>query len=203
MALKVHVAHSPTRRWWRWRRNPLRRRSDVVEAWTVLVLAAAVWIGLPAAGLSAGAVAYSAAHTTAVAQRASSRPVDAVVIRNTPPISPSANGGGGASKDRAAVRWTEADGTSGTGIAKVDAGSTAGQHVRIWLDTHGRVVEEPLDDREVWLISLSWATIAAMATTTALLGVRSVVRRCAHRHRMAEWELAWARTEPEWRRPRT
>ncbi|MEU2879366.1 hypothetical protein ABZ651_24505, partial [Streptomyces sp. NPDC007070] len=24
-------------RWWRWRRNPLRRTSDVVEAWLLLV----------------------------------------------------------------------------------------------------------------------------------------------------------------------
>lgn len=37
-------------RWWRWRRNPLRRRSDAVEAWVVLVTSVVMAAGMPLAG---------------------------------------------------------------------------------------------------------------------------------------------------------
>ncbi|MYS43445.1 hypothetical protein GTY23_19820, partial [Streptomyces sp. SID5998] len=48
-------------RWWRWRRNPLRRTSDVVEAWILLVAwTLAVLGGLVAGLLTAGAVQQSA-----------------------------------------------------------------------------------------------------------------------------------------------
>lgn len=188
------------KRWWRWRRNPLRRRCDVFEAWTALVLGAAFLFGVPAAAFAAGEAAYGAAHSTAVAQRASSRPVDAVVVRGTP--LPPADGGS-RGKERATVRWTDSDGATHTGIAKVSSATSAGQHTRIWLDTRGLVVDEPLDDSEVWLSALSWAVIATLGAVGTLLTLRYVVRRCAERHRLAEWELAWARTEPEWRRPRT
>ncbi|MFD9483679.1 hypothetical protein [Streptomyces sp. NPDC059991] len=189
-------------RWWRWRRNPLRRRCDVVEAWTALALGIAFLFGVPAAGFAAGDAAYGAAHSTAVAQRGSSRPVDAVLVHDAPVDLPPANGGS-TGKERAAVRWTEADGTVHTGIAKVNSATPGGQHLRIWLDVHGRVVDEPLDDSQVWLSAVSWATIAALGAAGTLLAVRYAVQRYAERHRLAEWELAWARTEPGWRRPRT
>ncbi|GGP94269.1 hypothetical protein GCM10010278_85240 [Streptomyces melanogenes] len=180
----------------------MRRRCDVIEAWTALALGIALLLGVPAAGCAAGVAAYGAAHSTAVAQRATSRPVDAVLVRDAPPTVPT-TGGGGAGTVPAAVRWTRADGTTGTGIAKVRTEAPAGQHLRVWLDAHDRVVAKPLDDGQVWLSAVSWAAIAALAATGTLLTVRYGVRRCAQRHRMAEWELAWARTEPEWRRPRT
>lgn len=34
---------------WRWRRNPLRRHSDVVEAWTALIVAVLLLVGAPLA----------------------------------------------------------------------------------------------------------------------------------------------------------
>src|SRR5207237_251923 len=37
---------------WRWRRNPLRRRSDVVEAWTVLVVAVLLSVVAPLVGVA-------------------------------------------------------------------------------------------------------------------------------------------------------
>ncbi|MFF0065738.1 hypothetical protein ACFYRC_30155 [Streptomyces sp. NPDC005279] len=43
-------------RGWRWRRNPLRRRSDAVEAWIVLV----TWVlALIAGAVAGGVAAYS------------------------------------------------------------------------------------------------------------------------------------------------
>lgn len=65
-------------RLWRWRRNPLRRRSDVIEAWVVLcgwllALVGAVFGGL----VAADAVVRSAEH-----QRAQSHKVTAVLVKD-------------------------------------------------------------------------------------------------------------------------
>ncbi|NSL42795.1 hypothetical protein HO151_00845, partial [Streptomyces sp. 8P21H-1] len=51
------------------RHNPLRRRSDVVEAWTALVVAVLLCAGAPLAGLGVGWWAYDGARDTAAVQR--------------------------------------------------------------------------------------------------------------------------------------
>jgi hypothetical protein len=57
-------------RGWRRRRNPLRRRSDVVEAWTVLAVAVLLFVGAPLAGAAVGWWRYDNAQARAAAQRA-------------------------------------------------------------------------------------------------------------------------------------
>ncbi|MFD9903677.1 hypothetical protein ACFWX4_05310, partial [Streptomyces sp. NPDC059063] len=54
---------------WRWRRSPLRRRSDVVEAWAVLLVGTVLILGVPAAGFVAGAVVRSDARAEAGAEQ--------------------------------------------------------------------------------------------------------------------------------------
>ncbi|MGW3728091.1 Rv1733c family protein, partial [Streptomyces sp. NPDC000851] len=71
-------------RGWRWRRNPLRRRSDVVEAWTALAVAVLLLLGAPLAGAVAAWWAHDEARSTAVAQRAERRHVRAEVLGRSP-----------------------------------------------------------------------------------------------------------------------
>ncbi|MER7187064.1 3-deoxy-7-phosphoheptulonate synthase, partial [Streptomyces hyaluromycini] len=50
-------------RGWRWRQNPLRRKSDVVEAWIALAVAVLLGVAAPLAGALTGLWAYEQASS--------------------------------------------------------------------------------------------------------------------------------------------
>jgi hypothetical protein len=186
-------------RGWRWRRNPLRRRSDVIEAWTSLIVAVLLFVGAPLAGTAAGWSAYDNAHGTQVAQRAERHQVPAVLVDDAPAAMPSAQGG----KEplyQVRVSWTEPGKGTHTTLAKVPAGSQRGDHAEVWLDARGHGVAPPPTDAAVWQHTLTAGVWATGGVVGVVFLARAVIGRVAERHRMAEWEAEWARTGPEWRR---
>ncbi|MFF3148451.1 hypothetical protein ACFVRU_43770 [Streptomyces sp. NPDC057927] len=126
-------------RLWRWRRNPLRRHSDVVEAWIVL----ATWICALSGGTLAGAAAAQATDAAFAARRAQVHTVSAVL---TDDAARTALGGSGYDDGRvwAVVRWTTADGAVHADRAKVLPGAPAGTRITVWTDHTGRVVSAPV-----------------------------------------------------------
>jgi hypothetical protein len=186
-------------RYWRWRRNPLRRRSDVVEAWTVLVVAVLLCVGAPALGVLSARWAHDQARSVAAEQRAERRQVRAEVTGQTPGTLPSAQAGG-EHFYRATVRWTEPDGSSRTAAARVPADTRRGEWVDVWFDARGREVPAPADDSLVRQHAVAVGACATAGAAVTVLFGHTVVRRVALRHRMAEWDRAWARTEPQWTR---
>ncbi|MFF6785130.1 hypothetical protein [Streptomyces sp. NPDC012510] len=186
---------------WRWRRNPLRRRSDVVEAWTVLLVLFLLVLGAPAAGVAVGWWAHGDARAHAVAERAALDLVSAVVVEDAPDAAPTAHG------DKqpqywVQARWTEPDGGSRTGEARVQAGTERGDRADVWLDSAGRSVPAPPTDTAVWQHALAMGTWTTGGVVAVVLLGHFAVRRVATRHRLAEWEREWARTGPEWRHRR-
>ncbi|MGW2551717.1 Rv1733c family protein [Streptomyces sp. NPDC001635] len=186
-------------RGWRWRRNPLRRRSDVVEAWTAALLTVLLCFGAPLAGAAAGLWAYGTAHTTQVTQRAERHQVSAVLLEDAPSEVPSAQGGK-QPQYRVKVRWTEPDKGTRTAVAPVPAGSLRGDRADVWLDARDRSVAAPPSDTAVWQHAVTTGVWSGAGAAGAVLLARAVIRRVAQRHRMAEWEAEWARTGPEWGR---
>ncbi|MEU0742860.1 hypothetical protein [Streptomyces sp. NPDC006134] len=184
-------------RWWRWRRNPLRRRSDVVEAWTALAVAVLLFVGAPLLGAVAARWAHDEARAAADRQQAERQRVRAEVIGRTPDRLPSVQAGGRHSY-RATVRWTEPDGAARTAAARVPAGTRHGETVDVWLDSRGRSVPPPATGSAVWQHSLTMGVCATVGAVATVLLAHSGVRRAALRHRMDEWEREWARTEPQW-----
>jgi hypothetical protein len=69
---------------WRWQHNPLRRRSDVVEAWTLLIVAVLLFVVTPLVGVAAGLRAHDTARSVAAAQRADRHQVRARVVGDPP-----------------------------------------------------------------------------------------------------------------------
>jgi hypothetical protein len=186
-------------RGWRWRRNPLRRRSDVVEAWTALVLAVLLCVGAPLAGTVAAWQAYDTAHAAQVTQRAQRPEVPALLVEDAPAAAP-ATQSGNQPLYRVKVRLTEPGKGTQVTHAQVPAGSRRGERTQVWLDARGNGVAPPVSDAAVWQRSLSAGVWAAGGAVGTVLLVRAVIRRVAERHRMAEWEAEWARTGPEWGR---
>ncbi|MEU0005637.1 hypothetical protein ABZ079_15455 [Streptomyces sp. NPDC006314] len=189
-------------RGWRWRRNPLRRRSDVVEAWTVLVVAVLLFVVAPLVGVAAGLHAHDKAQTLAATQRAERHQVRATVIGD-PPERRTATRDDREHPYRAQVRWTEPGKGARSGWARVTAGTRTGDVVSVWLDTRGRNVAPPPDGVAIWQHTVTIGLCAAGGAAGVVVLGHTVGRRIALRHRLAEWEREWARTGPRWTQPRT
>ncbi|MEV0224867.1 hypothetical protein [Streptomyces sp. NPDC050704] len=188
-------------RGWRWRHNPLRRRSDVVEAWIALIVAVLLCVGAPLAGLAAGWWAYDGARTTAAEQRAERHRVRAVVTEHAPAAMPTTHGGKEPTH-RVTVRWTEPGDGPRTDEARVPAGTRAGERTSVWLDDRGRIVPAPADATTIWQYAMAAGACTTGGFAAVVLVVHLVVRRVAVHRRLAEWEREWARTGPEWGRHR-
>ncbi|MDH6553281.1 DUF3592 domain-containing protein [Streptomyces sp. SAI-041] len=188
-------------RGWRWRRNPLRRRSDVVEAWTVLAVAVLMLLGAPLIGAVVGGWAHDDARAVAAEQRAERHRVRAEVVGRVADSSPTVQGGRERSY-RATVRWTDAEGATRTATARVPAGTDEGEKAYVWFDSRGRSVAAPPDGTAIWQHTLVMGACGAGATIAVILFGHCLVRRVAARHRLDEWERDWALTEPQWTRRR-
>ena len=181
---------------WRWRRNPLKRRADAVEAWVVL----GVWVFTVLAGVLAGWAASLSVEHGLARERVEWRPTAAVVSQKAPG-SASADGQGDA-VDRvwAKVSWTAADGSSHTGQARVRPGSAAGSSVTVWTDPQGRLVARPATPAEAHIrASVIGGLVGVSAAAVPFVGGR-VLRGRLERRRMEQWDTEWARFGPLWGR---
>jgi hypothetical protein len=186
-------------RGWRWRRNPLRRRSDVVEAWTTLVVALLLFVGAPLAGAVLGWWAHDQASAAAAAERADRHRTRVVVVGATPDRAPAVQGGREHSF-RVDVRWTDPVTGPHTTEARVPAGTRRGDTVDVWFDSRDRPVGPPPGRTQIWQHTVTMGTCAAGGAAAVILIGNAVVRRVAIGHRLTEWEREWARTEPQWTR---
>ncbi|AOW90953.1 MULTISPECIES: Rv1733c family protein [Streptomyces] len=184
-------------RGWRWRHNPLRRRCDVVEGWTVLLVALLLCVGAPLLGTVTAWWGYDQAQRIVAQQRADRQHVRAAVVGAASGTLPSTQLGGQHTY-RATVRWTAPDGAEKTTTARVPSETRHGDRVDVWLDSHGRSVPAPPSGAEVWQHSATVGSFTAIGTGLAVLLAHRAVRGVAHRRRMAEWDRDWARTEPRW-----
>ncbi|MFD4137801.1 hypothetical protein [Streptomyces sp. NPDC058572] len=180
------------------RHNPLLRRSDVVSAWTALLLSAGLALGAPAAGMAAGWSAFTQGRAAAAERAASLHRVQAELLRDTPESMPSSDGSVTQSKYRVLVRWDTPGGGVSQGVALVPDGMERGDRTDVWLDSRNAITAPPKDDGDVLLEAFTVGTSVTAGSAAAVLVVRLAVRRTADRHRMAEWEREWFGVEPEW-----
>jgi hypothetical protein len=177
--------------------NPLRRRSDLIEAWLVPAMIA---VFLTVGPLLAAAVGLWVHADNVAAQRAdrSWHRVSAVLLQPAPGPLMSDNGA------NSWLVWTPARWTAGgqQHVAKVPAtsGTSAGAVVPVWLNSAGRVQPPPptpagARDRITTGVSFAIAALALLLT-----GVALVARRLLDRRRIADWEAAWLSVGPQWSR---
>ncbi|MGV9561360.1 Rv1733c family protein [Streptomyces sp. NPDC003480] len=180
--------------WWRWRRNPLRRRSDALEAWVLLT----VWVVSVVGGLLTGLAATHSVEHGLARERAEWRPVVALLTRDAPKATAATASGGG--RVWADVRWTGTDGRSHAGEARVAAGSRTGAAVTVWTDGSGSLVNRPASRPEARMRAVMVGVlVGASVAVVPYLGGR-IARERLERRRMAQWDAAWARFGPMWGR---
>jgi len=176
---------------WRWRRNPLRRREDRVEAWIVL----AVWVLVTLGGAVAGVVAGQGAADDLARQYTERHPTRAVLTGNAPRT---ASGGGIDDRVLAPVRWTASDGTTHRGRARVPVGDKAGDRVVVWLDARGALTREPTGPVEAGFEAALLGAAAALAVGGAAVGAGLTARWCLDRRRLDAWGREWELVGPRW-----
>ncbi|MFF9011886.1 hypothetical protein ACF09C_02800 [Streptomyces sp. NPDC014870] len=190
---------------WRWRRNPLRRTTDLIEAWVALAAVVLLALAVPAAGWIAGQRTDASLQRAVRAQSLQRLPTTARVVRLSDAPAPglqSPEAAGEQPARRAVVaRWTAPDGTDRTGtVATRRELSDPGDTFRLWTDRGGRPVSAPMRPEtahaHALVVGLLAATLAGVFVESAR---RLVVRRLVHR-RYRCLDRAWAKAGPDWGR---
>ncbi len=188
---------------WRWRRNPLRRRTDVAEAYAALVAAVLIVLAAPATGWAAGSLAHGALERTAQEQRAERHVVTATVTKVLPQPPIDSDPETASARDahrRVLASWTGPDGSRHQGTLGAHPGADAGETFRIWTDDQGRLRSRPLDSAT----TTTHAVLAGIGAGAAIAGLVDGVRRLfvwrLVRRRYAQWDIAWARAGQDWGR---
>jgi len=177
--------------------NPLRRCSDVIEAW---LLPAVIVVFLALVPVLLGAASAWAHAQNAAAQRAerSWHEVPGGLLQAVPGPLMSDNGA------NSWVTWTPARWTAGgrthVGEVPAPAGTSAGSTVPVWLDRTGRVQTPPLTAGQVQDRATLAALVAFAALAVILGGLALLVRRLLDRRRLGGWAAAWLSVGPQWSR---
>lgn len=192
---------------WRWRHNPLRRATDLAEAWMALVGLLLILVVAPLIGSLVGSLAQDTLQRSVREQREARHLVTATVVRkldravlDPDPDTSSARD----ARSRVLADWTAPDGTAQHGpVTTILNTPRKGDHFTLWTDRHGRVVARPLDSATATthavLAGFGAALLAAGLVDT---GRRLVLWRMVRR-RYARWDRAWDRAGPDWGRTGT
>jgi hypothetical protein len=179
---------------WRWRPNPLRRRSDRVEAWIVVF----TWVCVLLAGVLAGRGAAAAVEHGLALRDAASHPVQAVLTENAAVVPQTAPEYGDGSV-WAKVRWTAA-GATHAGLARVEPGVKAGTRVTVWTGRSGELVPQPATAEQVRMQSVLVGSLAGLGAGAGVLVCGWLARGRLERQRMQAWDREWESVGPRWRR---
>ncbi|MEU9185518.1 hypothetical protein AB0D14_13365 [Streptomyces sp. NPDC048484] len=192
---------------WRWRYNPLRRTTDLTEAWLALGALLLILVAAPLAGLLVGGLAEDALQQSVLEQRENRHPVVATVVgrADRTPLDPDPETATGRdSHSRVLAHWTAPDGTAqrGTAMAALES-PRRGDHFTVWTDERGRIVGRPLDTAT----AATHAVLAGFGTAAACAGIVEGTRRLVVwrmvRRRYDHWDQAWSRAGPDWGRTGT
>ncbi|WP_432157419.1 MULTISPECIES: Rv1733c family protein [unclassified Streptomyces] len=178
---------------WRWRRNPLKRRSDTVEGWVLL----GAWLLTVLVGTVTGWAAAGSVERSLARERAEWRPVRGALVERAPGRADTRATGAG-ERVWAEARWEAPDGTVRTGQVRVRPGSAQGAAVRVWTDPRGRMVSEPASPEEARLRALLIGVLSGACVACVPFVAGRAIRARLERRRGEQWDADWARFDPLW-----
>ncbi|RCH70381.1 hypothetical protein DT019_02520 [Streptomyces sp. SDr-06] len=189
---------------WRWRRNPLRRRTDLVEAWLALVALLLMVFAAPAAGVLCGSLTDTSLRRTAAEQHRHRHPTEAVVVRRAGQRAPAAEPDGSPGRaihTMVVANWTAQDGSSHSGtLAAPLMSPPPGSRFPIWTDDQGRPVPRPMAPAAADTHAVFSGICAAAASAGLVEALRRLTVWRLIRRRYERLDRAWARYGPDWGR---
>jgi hypothetical protein len=189
---------------WRWRRNPLRRGTDSLEAWVALTTIVLITVAAPVTGVVTGTLSERALLRTVQEQRRERHPITATALRTvrerSPDLDPETVPGRGARSEVIAT-WQAPDGTTHRGTVTTGLRTLRpGDRFTIWTDRHGTVLTRPLSAATAGLHAALAGLGAAAALAALLEGVRRLIMWRIVRRRHTGWDRAWEKAGPDWGR---
>jgi hypothetical protein len=177
--------------------NPLRRRSDRVEALavlgTMLILLACLWPAFAVAG-----TVYREGAAREQSEPEVRRSVMALVLQDAVRTT-TITAQGTVVEVKAKVRWQAPDGRERVAVRTVPADARAGSTLRMWVDEAGDPVPAPRQHAQT-VADAAVAGFGVMAVAAGLLFVAlTVVRWLLDRRRYADWDTEWTVAEQRWR----
>jgi hypothetical protein len=184
-----------------WRRAPLRRGSDKIQAWLTLVVVLAALMVAPWAAWWTASTTYGAEVRASEWEAQHIHAVAAVLVQDAT-TGRSPTGGAalpGPEHVPVRARWTGPDGTLRSGTLPVGVGTRAGSTVTVWVDDDG-ALSSPPRRRNPTLDASVAATFAVSSVIALLGGVRRVVVWRLDRRRLRSWGAEWLVVGPGWSR---
>jgi len=166
-----------------------------VEAWIILV----TWLFAVLAGVFAGWTAAAAVDHGLAARRASAHRVPAVLTEDAgtaPQAVPEYSDG----TVWAHVRWSTADGSTHTALARVEPGLKTGAQVAVWTDGTGALVSRPATEEQGRLEVSLIGTLVGLGAAGGVLACGRLPRARLDRQRIQAWDREWEQVGPRWRR---
>lgn len=192
---------------WRWRHNPLCRRTDLAEAWVALAALLLICCAVPATGFAVGGVVRDALHQSVQRQHQERERITATVVSvSRQPLDPdpetaSAREG----YRRVTATWPAPDGTVRRGAVPAQLRAPGpGDRFPLWTDRRsGHAVGEPMDGPT----ASTHAALAGFGAAAACVGLVEGLRRLLVwrllQVRYARLDQAWDRAGPDWGRAGT
>ena len=175
-------------------RNPLRRRTDRLQACIMAGLLAAFLTGAPLIALAAGGWVHTAGLREQREQR-SWHQVPVVLLQTAPRHDAFWHWSPG---EPVQAWWTPPGGRRHTGTVPAPPGARAGSTVHVWADRSGPVAGTPLTGDEITARAITAATLAVACLAIVMAAVGRVARGLLDRRRLAAWEADWTSTGPHW-----
>ncbi|MFI6698489.1 hypothetical protein ACIBJC_05830 [Streptomyces sp. NPDC050509] len=190
---------------WRWRRNPLRRGTDLAEAWVALTAVLLFALAAPAIGWLGGDRVDTALRETVRVQHEQRHRTSAVVVSRAPERPFLAYDAEAVTEQNTGTRvvanWRAPDGTARTGTVSTSLRTPhAGDTFAIWADERGGHVRAPMNAEagraHAVLAGFGFAVLAAGLVE----GVRRLIVWRLVQRRYQRLDRAWAEAGPDWGR---
>jgi hypothetical protein len=178
-------------------RNPLRRRTDRIEAAVRLATVFLLLAAVPIAAIAVGRQVDHLALRQAQAQQAADHQVAAVLLQQAQAA--------GVPDPYASIqlsyvlaRWQPPGQAPRTGQILAPAGTRAGSTVKVWIDSSGAVTSPPPDHRIIVGDVCIAVIVTCLVASLLVLGSNALVRRALDRRRMRAWDAEWRAAGPLW-----
>ena len=178
-------------------RNPLRRRTDRLEAALLLTAFAVALLVVPAAAI-VGTAVRDRAEQAAARERTERHPVRA---RTQEDAGSSASSGSTQFITPVRVAWLDRSGTTQEGQTDVVIGTKTGAELTIWLDREGTITTAPRDSTDSAALGTLAGMTLPMLAWPLLFALFRLARRPLNRARTDAWAREWEQVSPRWTRP--
>ncbi|MEV2246665.1 hypothetical protein [Streptomyces sp. NPDC049970] len=193
----------------RWRRNPVCRPTDRLEAWVALAALLLMVVVAPVLGWLSGSLTDDALQRSVRAQHAHRHLTPAVVVREASGTSrfaqdPEAAVAEDTARTSVVAGWRAPDGTARTGkVSTTSAVAAPGTRIRVWTDDRGFPATRPMDAAT----ARTHAVLAGIGVTLLAGGLTETARRLVvwrmMQRRYTRLDHAWAEVGPDWGRTGT